>query len=66
VLNQEMVHVSDAEVRIVQAGSDRDTYPPLLRLADDSESEVARYYQKGDLYVLDDEAGMPLGVALAI
>ena len=48
------------------AGSDRDSYLPLLRLADDSESEVRRYYQMGDLYVLDDDAAMPLGVALAI
>jgi ribosomal protein S18 acetylase RimI-like enzyme len=60
------VHVSDAEIRIVRAGSDRDTYLPLLRLADDSESEVRRYYQTGDLYVLDDDAATPLGVALAV
>jgi ribosomal protein S18 acetylase RimI-like enzyme len=58
--------VSDAEIRIVRAGSDRDTYLPLLRLADDSESEVRRYYQTGDLYVLDDDAATPLGVALAV
>lgn len=53
-------------VRVVPVGPDRDTYLPLLRLADDSEAQVRGYYQKGDLYVLDDEAGAPLGVVLAI
>ncbi len=58
--------VSEAEIRIVPAGSDRDAYLPLLLLADDSESEVRGYYQKGDLYALDDETLRPLGVILAI
>lgn len=53
------------ELRIVPAGSDRDAYLPLLRLADDSESELRGYYQKGDLYAADDALG-PLGITLAI
>lgn len=53
-------------VRIVPAGPDRDTYLPLLHLADDSEAQVRGYYQRGDLYVVDDEAGAPLGIVLAI
>lgn len=52
--------------RIVPAGPDRDTYLPLLRLADDSEAQVRGYYQRGDLYVVDDEAGVPLGIVLTI
>lgn len=58
--------MSETEIRIVPAGSDRDAYLPLLLLADDSESEVRGYYQKGALYALDDEARRPLGIILAI
>lgn len=54
------------EIRIVPAGTERDAYLPLLRLADDSESAVRGYYQTGDLYALDDEAAKPLGMVLAI
>lgn len=53
-------------VRIVPPGRDRDAYLPLLLLADDSEAQVRRYYQTGDLYALDDEAGDPLGMILTI
>lgn len=56
----------ETQIRVVPAGSGRDVYLPLLRLADDSESEVRGYYQKGDLYAIDDEAGRPVGVILAI
>ena len=52
-------------VRIVPAGAGRDAYLPLLRLADESESQVRGYYQTGDLYALDDATGQPLGVVLA-
>ena len=52
--------------RIVSAGSDRDAYLPLLLLADDSESEVRAYYQKGDLYSFDDRDHRPLGVTLVV
>ena len=58
--------VSETPIRIVAAGTARDAYLPLLRLADDSESEVRGYYQAGDLYVIDDDAGRPLGLILAI
>lgn len=53
-------------VRIVPVGRHRDPYLPLLLLADDSESEVNGYYQKGDLYALDDAVSRPLGMILAI
>jgi ribosomal protein S18 acetylase RimI-like enzyme len=53
-------------MRIVPPGGDRDAYLPLLRLADDSESQVRGYYQKGDLYALDDESAGPLGMVLVI
>lgn len=52
--------------RLVPAGSERDVYLPLLLLADDSESEVRAYYQRGDLYSFDDRDHRPLGVTLAI
>jgi ribosomal protein S18 acetylase RimI-like enzyme len=54
------------KIRIVPAGRDRNAYLPLLLLADDSESQVSGYYQKGDLYALDDAASQPLGVTLTI
>ncbi len=47
-------------------GRERDAYLPLLSLADDSESAVNGYYQKGDLYALDDAASRPLAMTLAI
>jgi Acetyltransferases len=53
-------------VRVVPAGPDRDAYLPLLHLADDSAAQVHGYYQRGDLYAVDDEAGGPLGIVLAI
>jgi len=56
--------VNDLRIRMVPAGPQRDAYLPLLRLADDSESEVRRYYQKGDLYAVDGD--IPIGVALVI
>jgi ribosomal protein S18 acetylase RimI-like enzyme len=51
-------------VRIVPPGPQRDAYLPLLMLADDSEQEVRGYYQKGDLYAIDD--GKPSGITLVI
>jgi hypothetical protein len=54
-----------ANIRTVPAGSSRDSYLPLLRLADGSEAQVRGYYQAGDLYALDGD-GRPLGVVLAI
>jgi ribosomal protein S18 acetylase RimI-like enzyme len=58
--------VSELEMRIVPAGRERDAYLPLLRLADDSEAAVRGYYQRGDLYALDDLSGRPLAMILAI
>jgi ribosomal protein S18 acetylase RimI-like enzyme len=58
--------VSETAMRIVPAGSERDAYLPLLRLADESESEVRGYYQQGDLYALDDAPLRPLGIVLAL
>jgi ribosomal protein S18 acetylase RimI-like enzyme len=52
--------------RIVPAGPARDRYWSLLLLADESESQVRSYYQQGDLYVLEDETGAPLGLVLTL
>jgi len=54
------------KVRIVPSGSERDPYLPLLLLADESEPQVRGYYQTGDLYAVDDEAGQPLGLVLTV
>lgn len=56
--------MTSTQLRIVPAGPERDAYRPLLMLADDSELEVAGYYQHGDLYALDQDG--PLGVTLVI
>jgi ribosomal protein S18 acetylase RimI-like enzyme len=53
-------------LRTVAAGPARDAYWALLLLADDSETQVRAYYQRGDLYVLDDAGGQPLGIVLAL
>ncbi|HET9521229.1 MAG TPA: GNAT family N-acetyltransferase [Candidatus Limnocylindrales bacterium] len=58
--------MTETPIRIVAAGTARDAYLPLVFLADDSESEVRRYYQTGDLYALDDEARRPIAMILAI
>jgi len=53
-------------IRSVPAGVERDRYLPLLYLADDSVAQVHSYYQLGDLYALDDAAGSPGAIVLAI
>lgn len=58
--------VDDRDIRVVPAGIGRDAYLPLLCLADDSIEQVRGYYQTGDLYALDDAAGNPIGMILAI
>lgn len=58
--------MGETGIRLVSAGHDRDAYLPLLLLADDSETEVRGYYQKGDLYALDGDTDKPLGMVLAI
>jgi ribosomal protein S18 acetylase RimI-like enzyme len=53
-------------LRIVPPGDGRDAYWSLLLLADESEPLVRSYYQHGDLYILEDETGTPLGLVLAL
>jgi ribosomal protein S18 acetylase RimI-like enzyme len=52
--------------RVVPPGVKRNDYWALLLLADESEPQVRSYYQRGDLYVLDDAAGAPLGIVLVL
>lgn len=52
-------------LRRVAAGEDREAYLPLLLLADEPEP-LRGYLNVGDLYVLHDEAGEPLGVTLTL
>ena len=49
----------------VPAGADREPYVPLLLLADEPEP-LRTYLNTGDLYVLRDQAGTPLGVTLVL
>jgi len=55
-----------SRVRIVAPGLERDRYLPLFYVADDSSTEIQSTYQLGDLYALDDAAGNPAGIVLAI
>jgi ribosomal protein S18 acetylase RimI-like enzyme len=52
-------------LKIVDSGSGRDTYLPLLLLADDSEAQVRGYMQRGILFVAED-GGRDVGIVLAI
>ncbi|MEA2594114.1 MAG: hypothetical protein QOF01_583 [Thermomicrobiales bacterium] len=54
------------KLRLVPPGDGRDAYWPLLLLADESELQVRSHYQQGDLYVLEDETGAPLGLVLVL
>jgi ribosomal protein S18 acetylase RimI-like enzyme len=54
------------QLRIIPPGDGRDAYWSLLLLADESEPQVRSYYQHGDLYVLDDETGFPLGLVIVL
>ena len=58
--------VDGERVRVVPVGPERDAYRALLLLADESEPQVRSYDQRGDLYVLDDETGEPLGLVLVL
>ncbi len=49
----------------VPAGVSREPYVPLLLLADEPEP-LRAYLNDGDLYLLQDAAGTPLGVALVL
>src|SRR5438067_1262770 len=53
-------------MRIVAAGPERDRYLPLFYVADDSTPQIQSSYQLGDLYALDDAAGDPAAIVLAI
>jgi ribosomal protein S18 acetylase RimI-like enzyme len=55
-----------SRMRTVAPGPERDRYLPLFYVADDSTAEILSSYQLGDLYVLDDRAGNPVAVVLAI
>jgi ribosomal protein S18 acetylase RimI-like enzyme len=53
-------------LRLVPPGEGRERYWSLFLLADDSEQQVRSYYQRGDLYVLEDETGVALGLVLTL
>ncbi|HEV2107444.1 MAG TPA: GNAT family N-acetyltransferase [Thermomicrobiales bacterium] len=53
-------------LRVVEPGPERERYLPLLLLADASETQVRSYLQTGDLYVLADALGAPLGLVLVL
>jgi ribosomal protein S18 acetylase RimI-like enzyme len=61
-----MRNMAGASLRIVPPGEERNGYWALFLLADDSEEQVRSYYQHGDLYVLDDASGAPLGIVLVL
>lgn len=49
----------------LEPGADREPYVPLLLLADEPEP-LRAYLQDGDLYVLRDSGGAPLGATLVL
>jgi ribosomal protein S18 acetylase RimI-like enzyme len=53
-------------LRRVPSGPERERYRPLFALADDSESQIAGYYQAGNLYAFDDARQKPLAIALTL
>ena len=55
----------DMRLRRVAADETREPYVPLLLLADEPEP-LRGYLESGDLYVLEDDTGTPLGVTLAV
>lgn len=52
-------------LRHVPVGADREPFVPLLLLADEPDP-LRTYLNTGDLYVLQDSAGSPLGVTLVL
>jgi len=50
----------------IPAGPQREDLLTLLLLADESETQVRSYYQRGDLFVLRGRDGDPVGMILAI
>jgi ribosomal protein S18 acetylase RimI-like enzyme len=69
-VNKRKVQVALGKARLqrVPPGLAREELMPLLFLADDSETQVRSYYQRGDLFVLrdDDGVGVVIGMTLAI
>lgn len=53
-------------LRAVAAGSGRQALMDLLLLADESPEQVAGYIDDGDLFVLEDATGLPLGITLVL
>lgn len=53
-------------LRVVPAGAGREQLADLLLLADESPAQVAGYLHDGDLFVLDDGAGVALGTTLVL
>lgn len=51
---------------MIAPGPERDRYLPLFYVADDSTAEIQSSYQLGHLYALDDAAGHPAAIVLAI
>jgi ribosomal protein S18 acetylase RimI-like enzyme len=58
----ETLAIERDRLRPIPAGPERDAFWSLLMLADDSETQVRAYYQRGELYALEDDAGQPLGI----
>jgi len=58
--------MTEARLRVVPAGGERDAYLPLFYLADDSVQQVLSYYQTGTLFALDRLDGTPIGIVLAV
>jgi len=58
--------MSDATLRKIPVGPQRDAYLPLFALADDSADQVLSYYQTGTLFALDGPGGKPVGIVLVV
>ena len=50
----------------VPPGASRDLFVPFLELADGSATQVASYYQTGDLFALQEPTGETWGVTLVV
>jgi len=62
--SQKNAPVGDERLERVAPGAARDELLPLLRLADDSATQVAAYYQHGDLFALRGTDGRARGMVL--
>ena len=57
--------MTDASLTSIPPGQARDRFLPLLRLADDSETEIRSYYQSGRLFAFEAD-GAVLGMTLVM